>query len=89
VSRIFGDMDLTLVSAFIGNLPQNVESMSPYSVSDERAALNTLAREELGIDPEELGAAWTAALISFALFAVGASCPCCPWLCSRGSVRQP
>lgn len=39
-------------------------------------ALETLAREELGIDPGELGgSAWEAAITSFVLFAVGAIIP--------------
>ncbi|MCE7989127.1 MAG: rubrerythrin family protein [Caldilinea sp. CFX5] len=39
-------------------------------------ALETLAREELGIDPGELGgSAWEAAITSFLLFAVGAIIP--------------
>jgi vacuolar iron transporter family protein len=49
-------------------------------IGDERTALDTLAREELGIDPEELGgSAWTAALSSFCLFAVGAIFPVAPY----------
>jgi len=36
---------------------------------DKQAALDTLAREELGIDPAEMGGnPWTAAGFSFALF---------------------
>ena len=42
---------------------------------------STLAREELGIDPEGLGgSAWVAAATSFVLFAVGASIPLMPYL---------
>jgi VIT1/CCC1 family predicted Fe2+/Mn2+ transporter/rubrerythrin len=44
------------------------------------AALETLAREELGIDPKELGgSAWEAAFTSFLLFAVGACIPVIPF----------
>jgi len=47
--------------------------------------LDTLAREELGIDPEELGGSpWVAAATSFALFAVGALVPVLPFLFVRG-----
>ncbi|MEZ4864035.1 MAG: VIT1/CCC1 transporter family protein [Caldilineaceae bacterium] len=43
---------------------------------DESNALDTLAREELGIDPDELGgSAWAAAITSFVLFALGAIVP--------------
>ena len=44
-------------------------------------ALDTLAREELGIDPKELGgSAWGAAITSFFLFAIGAIIPVFPFL---------
>ncbi len=46
-------------------------------------ALDTLAREELGIDPAELGGSpWAAAGSSFSLFATGAIFPVAPffWL---------
>jgi VIT1/CCC1 family predicted Fe2+/Mn2+ transporter len=49
------------------------------------AALDTLAREELGIDPQELGgSAWEAALTSFLLFAVGAIVPVLPFVFDSG-----
>jgi VIT1/CCC1 family predicted Fe2+/Mn2+ transporter len=45
-------------------------------MSNKETALDTLAREELGIDPDELGgSAWTAAGSSFCLFAIGAVFP--------------
>ena len=51
------------------------------------SAIDTLAREELGIDPNELGgSAMTAALTSFALFAVGALIPLIPYFFSEGQI---
>jgi len=51
------------------------------------AALDTLAREELGIDPQELGgSAWQAAITSFLLFAVGAIIPVLPFAYLLGGV---
>jgi hypothetical protein len=45
------------------------------------SALDTLAREELAIDSEELGGlAWEAAAFSFVLFAIGAIIPVLPFL---------
>ncbi len=52
-------------------------------MADKDTALDTLVREELGINPEELGgSAWTAAGASFGLFAAGAIFPVAPffWL---------
>jgi VIT1/CCC1 family predicted Fe2+/Mn2+ transporter len=55
--------------------------MAEHLISEPTTALDTLAREELGIDPEELGgSAWEAALTSFGLFAVGAIFPMVPYL---------
>ena len=48
-------------------------------------ALDTLAREELGIDPKDLGgSAWTAAITSFILFAIGAIIPVFPFIFTNG-----
>jgi vacuolar iron transporter family protein len=52
-------------------------------MDDKDTALDTLVREELGINPEELGgSAWAAAGTSFGLFAAGAIFPVVPffWL---------
>jgi VIT1/CCC1 family predicted Fe2+/Mn2+ transporter len=52
-------------------------------MANKDTALDTLVREELGIDPDELGgSAWNAAGSSFALFAAGAIFPVAPffWL---------
>jgi VIT1/CCC1 family predicted Fe2+/Mn2+ transporter len=47
-------------------------------------ALETHAREELGIDPSALGSAVGAALSSFGSFAVGAFVPLVPWFFAGG-----
>ncbi len=55
-------------------------------MTDKDAALDTLAREELGIDPEELGGSpWAAAAASFLLFAVGAIVPVAPFFWWHGN----
>ena len=49
------------------------------------AALDTLAREELGVDPDELGgSAWEAAITSFLLFSAGAIIPVLPYFFTAG-----
>jgi VIT1/CCC1 family predicted Fe2+/Mn2+ transporter len=49
------------------------------------SALNTLAREELGIDPDELGGSATAAAAtSFSLFSLGAIVPVIPFIILTG-----
>lgn len=53
---------------------------------DRTMALDTMSREELGIDPNELGgSAWVAAGTSFILFATGAIVPVIPFLVGAGS----
>jgi VIT1/CCC1 family predicted Fe2+/Mn2+ transporter len=50
-------------------------------MENKGSAVQTLAREELGIDPDELGgSAWEAALTSFILFAMGAIVPLFPFI---------
>ena len=52
-----------------------------------KLALDTMAREELGFDPNELGgSAWVAAGTSLALFATGAFVPLLPFLITGGEV---
>ena len=53
-------------------------------MSDEELAVETHAREELGIDQSSLGSALTAAASSFATFALGAAVPLAPWLVTGG-----
>lgn len=53
-------------------------------MSDPKVALDTLAREELGLDPDELGSPFKVAASSFASFAVGASVPVLPYFFLSG-----
>ncbi|MCC6617706.1 MAG: VIT1/CCC1 transporter family protein [Chloroflexi bacterium] len=53
---------------------------------DREIALDTMAREELGIDPDELGgSAWVAAITSFTLFGIGAAVPLLPFIFGSGT----
>jgi vacuolar iron transporter family protein len=51
---------------------------------DPEVALETLIREELGLDPNELGSPWGAASGSFLAFAAGAVVPVAPYLFGGG-----
>jgi VIT1/CCC1 family predicted Fe2+/Mn2+ transporter len=55
-------------------------------MKDPKQALDTLVREELGLDPDDLGSPLTAAASSFVMFAIGASIPLVPFVVARGSV---
>jgi VIT1/CCC1 family predicted Fe2+/Mn2+ transporter len=53
---------------------------------DKDAALDTLIREELGLDPDQLGSPWGAAFGSLVAFAAGAAVPVLPYLLASGAV---
>lgn len=54
-------------------------------MADPETALDTLAREELGIDPSDLASPWVAAGSSFVAFALGAFVPLLPFLVAAGT----
>ncbi|NPV87430.1 MAG: rubrerythrin family protein [Anaerolineae bacterium] len=68
--------ELALIYEARGLSRENARTLAGQILANRESAVETLAREELGIDPGELGgSAWEAALTSFALFAVGAVIP--------------
>lgn len=52
---------------------------------DPERALMVHAREEFGIDPNQLPSAWQAAVLSFVCFVVGALLPVIPWFVGEGN----
>lgn len=60
-------------------------SLAQHLMSDPELALQTHAREELGIDPDGLGSPWGAAWSSFVAFSVGALVPLVPWFVGGGT----
>jgi VIT1/CCC1 family predicted Fe2+/Mn2+ transporter len=78
--------ELTLIYQSKGLTAEHARLMSQSIVGgDLGRAVDTLAREELGIDPDELGgSAWVAALTSFFLFAGGAIVPLSPFFFASG-----
>jgi len=68
--------ELTLIYQAKGIPEEQAKTLAARLFNDKDKALDTLVREELGIDPQELGgSAWEAALTSFFLFASGAIIP--------------
>jgi VIT1/CCC1 family predicted Fe2+/Mn2+ transporter len=60
--------------------PAAAEHLAEHVAETPRAALDMLVREDLGVDPGELGgSAWGAAISSFCLFACGALFPVAPY----------
>lgn len=68
--------ELALIYQAKGLPAEQARELARHIMANEEAALHTLAREELGIEPEEMGGSpWTAAGASFLLFALGAVLP--------------
>jgi VIT1/CCC1 family predicted Fe2+/Mn2+ transporter len=65
--------------------PAVARDMANEVMADPQLALETHAREELGIDPEQLGSPIQAAAASFFTFALGAFIPLVPWLFTSGT----
>jgi VIT1/CCC1 family predicted Fe2+/Mn2+ transporter len=77
--------ELALIYQARGLEENAARQLAQQIMSDEATALEALSRDELGIDPEELGgSAWEAAITSFLLFALGAIIPLFPFFFISG-----
>ncbi len=78
--------ELALIFQAKGLTREEARRVADELMRDRAAALETLGREELGIDPEEMGGnPWTAAGFSFVLFSVGALFPVLPFFFAGGA----
>jgi len=64
--------------------PSTADELASQMMRDPELALETHAREELGIDPGALGSPIGAAVSSFVAFAIGALAPLLPWFFGGG-----
>lgn len=79
-------VELALIYQTKGIPQDEAEALAARIVGNTDAALDTLAREELGLEPSDLGgSAMTAALTSFCLFALGAAIPLVPLMATKGT----
>jgi vacuolar iron transporter family protein len=77
--------ELALIYQSKGLPEAEAKSLADRLIHNQANALDTLSREELGIDPDELGgSAWAAAATSFGLFALGAIIPVAPFFILGG-----
>lgn len=77
--------ELALIYEARGLPKEEAQRMAQHIISDPSSALEALAREELNVNPSELGgSAWEAALTSFFLFSVGAIIPIIPFIFLTG-----
>lgn len=77
--------ELALIYRAKGIGREEAEAMAARIMSDPRHALDTKAREELGLNPEELGSPWGVAVSSFTAFAAGAIVPVLPYVFGSGT----
>jgi VIT1/CCC1 family predicted Fe2+/Mn2+ transporter len=78
--------ELALIYQAKGLGEAEAQKLARRLLSQKEVALDTLVREELGIDPKQLGgSAWAAAGISFMLFAAGAIFPVAPFFIFAGT----
>jgi VIT1/CCC1 family predicted Fe2+/Mn2+ transporter len=81
-------VELALIYQSRGMQPDQARELAETMMSDPERALEAHAREELGIDPSELGSPLHAAVSSFLAFAAGALVPLAPWLFGGGDAAM-
>jgi VIT1/CCC1 family predicted Fe2+/Mn2+ transporter len=81
--------ELALIYAARGMEPASALAFARQLTADPAQALTVLAREELGLNPDDLGAPFGAALTSFGSFSVGALVPLLPFLLGAGERALP
>ncbi|TSA20699.1 MAG: hypothetical protein D4R70_04950 [Betaproteobacteria bacterium] len=72
--------ELVLIYLAKGIPRETAEAMAAQLIADPEKALDTLAREELGLNPGDLGSPLGATVTSFVSFALGAAIPLLPYL---------
>ena len=79
--------ELALIYQSKGLPEERAREMAAHMMGDKANILDTLTREELGIDPKELGGSpWVAAITSFFLFSAGAIIPLFPYIFLHGTI---
>jgi len=79
--------ELALIYQARGVALEQAREVSRALLTNPAAALDVLAREELGLNPDDLGSPWQAAASSFVAFALGAAVPLIPFLCGFTAAR--
>ncbi len=77
--------ELTLIFKQKGLSTEQASRTAAEILKNPESAADTLVREELGLDPGDLGSPMGAAVASFALFSLGALVPLLPFLLTTGA----
>jgi len=72
--------ELAMIYEARGMPAADAKRLADEVIHDPARALDTLAREELGLNPRELGSPWGATIASFLAFGLGALLPLLPFL---------
>lgn len=81
--------ELALIYEARGLSKAEAKRVAKTLMSNPQSALDTLAREELGLDPNELVSPYGAAFFSFISFTIGAALPLLPFLFSHHPYTLP
>lgn len=77
--------ELELIYQAKGLTPEDASRIAAQVMSDKDVSLDTMVREELGLDPDDLGSPWGAAGSSFVAFSLGAVLVVLPYLVTGGT----
>jgi VIT1/CCC1 family predicted Fe2+/Mn2+ transporter len=77
--------ELALIYRAKGLEAGEAQRIATTIMKNHDTALSTMAREELGLDPDELGSPWSAAVSSLIAFALGAVVVVIPYLFGSGT----
>ncbi|HMH19138.1 MAG TPA: VIT1/CCC1 transporter family protein [Burkholderiales bacterium] len=77
--------ELAMIYAARGLPKDEALAVARKIIADPEHALDTLAREELGLNPDDLASPWGAAISSLFSFSVGALVPLLPFLLLKGN----
>lgn len=80
-------LDETLSAHLVedGYAPKTAAAATKELSKDTGRYFETYAEQVIGVNPDELGSPWVAAVSSFALFTVGALAPLAPWFFIGGT----
>ncbi len=77
--------ELALIYNARGMAMEEARAIARKMIAEPEYGLNVLAREELGLNPDDLGSPWGAAIFSFLAFTAGALIPLIPFLLELGA----
>lgn len=81
-------VELALIYQSRGMDPDRARELAEVTMRDPEQALQAHAREELGIDPNNLGSPAEASVSSFIGFSIGALVPLVPWFFGGGAAAK-